>query len=375
MRVLQIVAAPSKKYQLSGVNGPERRASNLISHWKEFGINPIIAYPKRGKLFHNFEFSGVPIVDFEINSKYDFFAIFKCLKIIKDHSVDLMHTQGPASLDLIATLAAKMANIPIVVTRPYMIKDDLTFSTFKKIVYEFMDRVTLFFASTMVAVMESGKRDLIDIYKVPENRVKLIYNGVKLKKFNPRQHKPIEVNGKIIKIGMAAQFTSVKGWPDFLKTLALLIKEGKNVQGILIGDGPEIDNIKKLSEQLGIDDKVEFKGHVETVSSELYDLDIFFFPSYREGLSVAIIEALSMGLPIVASDVGGIKEQVFENENGFVCPVGEIASYQEKLLRLIDNSDLRVAFSKRSRQIAEERFSEDRMLKEHVALYQSQLEF
>lgn len=375
MRVLQIVAAPSKKYHLSGVNGPERRASNLISYWKDYGISPVIAYPKRGKLFRNFEVSGVPLIDFEINSKYDFFAVFKCLRIIKRHSIDLIHTQGPASLDLIATIAAKIANIPIVVTRPYMIKDDLTFSLFRKMIYEFMDKVTLLFASTIVAVMESGKRDLIDNYKVPENRVKLIYNGVKLKKFNPRQLEPIEANSQKIKIGMAAQFTSVKGWPDFLKTLALLIKEGKNIQGVLIGDGPEIDNIKKLSKQLGIDDRVEFKGHLETVSSELYNLDIFFFPSYREGLSVAIIEALAMGLPIVASDVGGIKEQVLENENGFVCSVGEIASYKEKLSYLIDNGDLRRKFSKRSRQIAEERFSEDRMLKEHVALYQSQLEF
>ena len=172
---------------------------------------------------------------------------------------------------------------------------------------------------------------------------------------------------------MAAQFTTVKGWPDFLETLSILIKEGKNIHGVLIGDGPEIDNIKKLSEQLGINDRVEFKGHVENVSAELYNLDIFFFPSYREGLSVAIIEALAMGLPIVASDVGGIKEQVFENENGFVCSAGDISSYKEKLLRLIDNLELRVAFSKRSRGIAEKRFSEERMLKEHVALYKSQL--
>ena len=372
-RVLQIIAAPSKKHKLSGVNGPERRASNLISYWKDYDICPVIAYPQRGKLLHNFEVSGVPLIDFEINSKYDFFAIFKCLKIIKNHSIDLVHTQGPASLDLIATLAAKMANIPIVITRPYMIKDDRTFSPFRKIIYQLIDKVTLFFASTIVAVMEDGKIDLINNYNVPENKVKLIYNGVNLEKFTHRQGVQGVFKEKRVKIGMAAQFTTVKWWPDFLETLSILIKEGKNIHGVLIGDGPEIDNIKKLSEHLGINDRVEFKGHVENVSEELHDLDIFFFPSYREGLSVAIIEALAMGLPIVASDVGGIKEQVFENENGFVCSAGDIPSYKEKLLSLIDNQELRVAFSKRSRGIAEERFSEERMLKEHVALYKSQL--
>lgn len=371
IKVLQIVAAPCRRFPRSGVNGPERRASNLVSRWGDYGVSPLVAYPSRGKLWHNFENSGASLVDFEIGSKYDFAAIFRLRKIVREHHIDIIHTQGPGSLDAIATMAAKFAGVPIVVTRPFMIQDDVQFTKIRRWFYECIDRVTLSCSSAMIAVMGQGAKDLVDVYGVPQSKVRLIYNGVKLSRFEPRESSSAGglVDDEPVVLGMVAQLTSVKGWPDFLKVISELNHLGKNVRGMVVGDGPLREELEALADKLGISDIVEFTGHRENVSECLAQIDILLFPSYREGLSVAIIEALAMGLPIVASDVGGIHEQVEDGENGHICGTGDIEAYVAKCIELIESPDMRRVFGARSRVIAESKFSEDRMLKEHVLCY------
>ena len=135
-------------------------------------------------------------------------------------------------------------------------------------IYEVIDCITLSFASALIAVMKQGKKDLIEIYKVPQERVKLIYNGIKLEKYESMASSEGtgSIHEPLVTIGMAAQFTSVKGWPDFLNTIKELKDQGKNIRGMLIGDGPERANMEKLAVDIGINDSVEFVGHINKVS-------------------------------------------------------------------------------------------------------------
>jgi len=114
---------------------------------------------------------------------------------------------------------------------------------------------------------------------------------------------------------------------------------------------------------------VFFVGFKDNISEILKNLDIFLFTTHREGLSVAVIEALSSGLPIVATNVGGINEQVFDRVNGFVLDKGDVKGMMEKCIKLIDDKHLRLRMGEKSRIVAEEKFSENRMLNEHIACY------
>ena len=114
---------------------------------------------------------------------------------------------------------------------------------------------------------------------------------------------------------------------------------------------------------------IRFTGYQDRVERFLWGFDIFLFTSHSEGLSVAILEALAAGLPIVATDVGGIREQVIDSENGYICPAQDISGLAARVCELAGNPGMRRDFGSRSRELAESYFSEDAMLEKYAEVY------
>ena len=103
------------------------------------------------------------------------------------------------------------------------------------------------------------------------------------------------------------------------------------------------------------------------------ELDFILFTTHREGFSVAILEAMSAGLPQVITDVGGGKEQIIHGENGYVVKCGEIETMGDYCLKLMNDKSLRVLLGAKSRELVKQKFSEDAMFKNHVNLYKKLL--
>ena len=123
IRALQIVVAPSHGTGFKvGIGGPERRAGNLIHQWKEYGIRPIVAYPRRGNLWQQFARSGVQLVDLEIGSKLNLRASWAIADLARQYDAQLIHTQGPASLDMLACLGGRLVGVPVVRHAPQCLK-------------------------------------------------------------------------------------------------------------------------------------------------------------------------------------------------------------------------------------------------------------
>jgi len=367
-RVLMVVAAPTaERGRQIGVNGPERRSANLIRYWRKLGIGPIIAYPRRGRLWEVFARSGEALVDFEIGSKWAFHRVLKLAGIVRDQRVRVIHTQGPASLDLIAALAARMAGIKLVVTRPVMIEDMVTYSMARRLVYRLVDRVGLRLAHLVVAVSEQGRDRLAASGAVGRESLRLVRNGVDLERF--RAIARSRGDRQEIVVGMTAQLTAQKAWPDFLSVIASLRAEGLPVRGLIVGSGPLRDELVALADQMGLAGFVEFAGFQEDVVPWLARMDLFLFTSRWEGLSVAVIEAMASGLPIVATDVAAIREQVVEEANGFVCQVGDLPAMVRACRRLCEEPELRLRFGVQSAARAEALYSEVDMLAGYARLY------
>lgn len=153
-----------------------------------------------------------------------------------------------------------------------------------------------------------------------------------------------------------------KGVSDLLKAIKLLKDSIKidNVLFTIAGSGPEESNLKAECLELGINDIVRFVGWVDNEKkiSLLRESQLFVLPSYNEGLPVALLEAISYGLPVVATDVGDISEAVFNGENGFLIKHGHIQQLYTSIRKIIDDKDLYIKMSKASRQIAENKFSD-----------------
>src|SRR6185503_588229 len=163
----------------------------------------------RGRLWETFAQAGVPLVDFEIGSKFDVRRIRELARLAAAHQVDLIHTQGPGSLDAFAAFAGRACGIPAVVTRPVMIEHLVNVSHARRQLYGRVDRMTLRLARRVIAVSDAGRRHLQAFGHVPLERLDVVYNGVDLRRFAPR---PRRDNEGRLTIGMVAQLTSAKGW-------------------------------------------------------------------------------------------------------------------------------------------------------------------
>ena len=143
-----------------------------------------------------------------------------------------------------------------------------------------------------------------------------------------------------------------------------------SVELILIGDGALLEASRDQAEQLGIRDRVRWTGALDDVSEHLRNADIFTLPSRWESLPLSIIEAMAAGLPVVATDVGGVAELVTDGHTGVLVPPRDVDALAASLDRLLADRQLRADMGRAGRDRYERLFTEDRMLELTLALYE-----
>ena len=137
----------------------------------------------------------------------------------------------------------------------------------------------------------------------------------------------------------------------------------------LLGDGPERLQHEERAAALGLSDRVRFLGEVADVPARLREAHVFVLSSRSEGLPISVLEAMAAGLPVVASDVGGLRELVAAEESGILVPAGSPALLAAALTRLVDTPELRISMGAESRRRVEASFTIERCREAHLALY------
>lgn len=141
----------------------------------------------------------------------------------------------------------------------------------------------------------------------------------------------------------------------------------------VLGDGVLRPSLEALSRDLGLGDRTHFLGWWPDVPAALADLDVVALSSRNEGTPVALIEALAAGRPVVAADVGGVRHVVQDGESGWLCRPGDAPALATLIKRALAQPDLAASLAQEGRRRVTERFGRDRMVAEHVALYQELL--
>ena len=142
---------------------------------------------------------------------------------------------------------------------------------------------------------------------------------------------------------------------------------------LLVGDGPELARAEQLARELGIRDRIHFVGTVALVEDILVHCDLFLLPSESESFGLAALEALACGVPVLASDVGGLPEVVDDGVTGFLRPMGDIEAMTRAALQLLRDNELRRQFGEAGRRVAAERFSVDSVVGRYRDLYRNVL--
>lgn len=294
--------------------------------------------------------------------------MIQLIRVVKAQKADLIHTQGGPAVDFAAVITAWLLGARAIITRPVMVEDHVDRSPRALRMFDLVDRrVTLAGAAAVVAVSRNGYERLQS--RTNADKVWLIFNGVRAFPDERFVTRPESAVGPL-HVGMVGHLLSYKGWPDFLAVAASVSAAGLDVHWHVVGEGLDRAMLEARAAELGLADRVIFHGLLQDVSPVLFKLDLFLFTSHREGLSVAVLEAMSAGLPVVATQVAGIRDQVIDGENGYVLPVRDIKGLAGHVLTILRDAELRLTLGRASRSRAERLFSQRAMLDGYVALYQ-----
>lgn len=205
-------------------------------------------------------------------------------------------------------------------------------------------------------------RNLAMRYKIARgSQIRVIHNGVRdnASRANPG-------SGASLRIGMVARFAPPKDYSLLVRALTRL---SPHTQMVFIGDGPDRSSVEHLARELGVHDRIQFKGTITDVRAEMAKVDVLALATKYEGFPLSILEGMQVGLPIVASDVGGISEAVVHGETGFLFPRGDLNSLTECLIKFENNRELLCSMGAKGRTRYERFFTVDTMLQKIAEVY------
>jgi len=352
-----------------GTGGLENGVVNIInrSEANKYLID-VVCLRKLGELSRRITNKNTRIIYEPIKSKSLFGAINLVRQLNKQNNYHIIHTHGWATM-LVGYLASffRMKSIVINGEHGTLYYDSLK----KRIIQKFLfNRMTLNLSVSNALIQEISRK-----FKVKPERFKAILNGVDTDKFKPRQEirnklrKELKISDDTFVIGTVGRLVEVKNFPSLIRAFALVKKQLSNAKLILAGEGPENEALVNLSSKLEVLDDVLFLGRRDDIADLLNIYDVFVLPSFREGLSNTILEAMSSGLPAVVTSVGGSPEIVIDGETGYLFEVDDVQHLAEILILLNDNSTLRYSISKNSRQHALANYTLSTMVNNYDDVY------
>jgi glycosyltransferase involved in cell wall biosynthesis len=281
-------------------------------------------------------------------------------QIIKNFQPDIVAIHS-SKAGILGRLACKLNAVPCIFTaHGWAFTEGVTQPS--RTIYQFLERLLEPLANQIICV-SAYDRSIGLAVGMNVQRLIAIHNGM------PDVPDSLRANaggGSPVRIAMIARFAAQKDY----RTLLQACQPITNIQLDLVGDGPQLDEMKYLASNLGMNNRVNFLGFRKDISEILAQAHIFTLISNWEGFPITTLEAMRAGLPIVVSDVGGSAEAVTEGETGYCIPRGDVMTLRSRLSELVTDFDLRLKMGRAARQRYESEFTVGNMYQQTLAIYE-----
>ncbi len=233
-------------------------------------------------------------------------------------------------------------------------------------------------SNRIIAVSDFTRRELLQYYKVKENKIRVIHNGVDVEKFQPAHDKrkakeALGFNPNDIAVLSVGRLYARKGLFTLIESMPLVAKKFKNVKFIIAGKGlsNEFKKLVSYATKLGVKDNIVFTGYFpDKKLPQLYQAaDIFAFSTFYENLPFAVLEALSTGLPVVTTNVGGIPEMIESGRNGFLVQPSNARELADRVLYYLEHPSAASEMAFLARKTILERFDWRLIVKKVLKVY------
>lgn len=351
------------------LGGLQRIVHFLIERINRRKFDPYLCCLDRGGLFYD-KLASDAAKKYILGRKpgpFDFRMFRQLIKILKQNGIDIVHSHNGCSC--YAALAGRMSGVKGIIHTDHgrLVPDR------KSAIWE--DRFASYLMDRFVGVSEALTQCLASTVKVKKGILTTIVNGVDSKIFIPTgsdekiaRRKQFGISASARIIGTVCRLDKIKNLNMLIESVPAISKKIPNCQILIVGDGPEENYLRELSRRLNMDEKIIFMGRVADVEYLLPVFDIYVNTSVSEGTSMTILEAMSCGLPVVASSVGG-NVVLVDDYNGALFLSDRADLFQECIINLLSNPTVLKKMGIESRERVDRRFSYDKVVEKYESLY------
>lgn len=284
---------------------------------------------------------------------------------------DIVHTHNWGAVDGI--LGARLAGVPALVHTEHGNRGDLLAGGRRR---RLGRRLASHLVDRIVVVSDELHRSMRSDLAVRAAKLHVIRNGVDAELFRPPPERDVlrrrlGFAADDLLVGTTGRLEEVKNQQLLIEAAARLVPKHPRLRVVLVGDGGRRAALEELRDRLGLERRVVFAGARDDVPAWLGVLDVFALPSHAEGTSVALLEAMAVGLPVVATRVGGSPDLVEDGACGRLTPPGDVDALAQALDGLLASPELRREYGTAARARACERHTVERTVAAYRTLYES----
>ncbi|MFP5274702.1 glycosyltransferase [Coleofasciculus sp.] len=357
-----------------GLGGADQQILYLVRTLLKRGYEiQIVSMTPLGAMGKEAQSEGLPIQSLNMKRGVpDPKAIFKLARILHQLQPDILHSHM-VHANFLARVSRLFSNVPVLVCTAHNINEG---NRWREVIYYLTDSL----CEITTQVSQAGAERYVNIKAVPTTKNRVIPNGIDIQKFKPnleaKQRLRHELSLERQFIGLAVgRFRPPKDYPNLLQAFSRIKVNSINTVLIIVGEGSLKPEMKALGKTIGIHEQVKFLEPRRDIPDLMNIADVYVMSSAWEGMPMVLLEAASVGLPIVATDVGGNREIVLDGKNGFLVPPRHPDALAQALERMMNLSPQeRQQMGQFSRKHVELNYSIERVVDRWEELYQQLLD-
>lgn len=322
------------------LGGPGKGLAQFLSYGGMEGCFPLVIDYLRGFEQGETEFvrtirgTGATVAPLRQTKTFDMGLVDQAVTLIKKHDITILQSHGYKS-HVLCWLLSRKTGLPWLAFVHGWTRENLRMR-----VYTGIEHAMLFLPDEVVAVSESLRSRLLGPVR---RRCRVIPNAVSPDELlvDPARdvRRELGIASDAVVAGVVGRLSPEKGQDVFLRALAQARKQDARLVGLLVGGGQEEERLRTLVSELGLDGYCFFSGHVQGMGAWYKAMDIQVMPSFTEGMPNAALEGMLMGLPVIASRVGGVPEVVIDGSTGLLVPAGDEQLLARSMLDLLSSPE------------------------------------
>jgi glycosyltransferase involved in cell wall biosynthesis len=346
------------------VGGAETLLVNLVRRLDRRRFAPEIVCLKEPGPLGEMLAAEMPVHSDLLACKYDLRILPRLMKLMRRPQADAVVTVGAGDKMFWGRVAAHLAGVPVVASALHSTGWPDGVGRLNRMLTEWTD--------AFIGVADAHAVHLVQNEGFPAAKVNTIYNGVDCERFAPQDASAIRrelgIAADAPVVGILAALRPEKNHELFLAGAKEIREAVPAAQFIVVGDGPKRMELEQLAKDLGIANAVHFVGSRSDVPALLAACDVVALTSHNEASPVSILEALACGVPVVASNVGSVRETVVDGETGRLFPAGDLAAFVSATVDLLESPADRQRLGAEGRRRVEARWSLDAMVRGYEEL-------